>query len=828
METRLRPGGRGKWRSAVLSVACASGLMLIGPPAASASTFSCGSGAPAGTDGAGSCTYTTKGADSFIPPTGITQATFDVYGAQGGGSPLAGGLGGEATATIAVSHASAVQVTVGGAGATTTAGTFNLGGTNGGGNGGGSHNITVGGVPAAGWGGGGASDVRTGGCAPACNTGQRVIVAGGGGGRGSEVFSSGDAGGAGGDLTGGAGVGTAVCATCGNPHPTIEAGIGGGGGTQSAGGAGGASGISGCSNGLAGDSLFLGTGGDGGIGAFFCNGSSAPGGGGGGGGYHGGGGGGNYATFATAGGGGGGSSYGPDGTTFHSGVQSGNGKIVVSWSTDSTAPVVTISTSAVQAGTGWYNAASSGTSGISVSVSAADDLTGVTNITCTDGATTVLNTALSSDSFSLTDGMHSISCTATDGAANTGAAAGSTAMPATFSVDQTAPALAIVQLDAPGDGFLPPQSFTSFPANAVGAQPVTLSGTVSDATSGVASVTVGGTGATVSSGNWSLGNLNVSTSGTTFSVTATDTAGNAVSPALTAGATFKPDLDNDGIYNNVDGNSTVSPAVSQYNTSSLRFSDKSLGGTTSGKVGPITGSPVFSFSDLPAPQGLQLACTGSGKVSYTLDGKTGTGSLNCPGSVPVTDPDITIGTVVGGPAEVDEILNGTTIVIVIPDGANATIIETTSGGTLTDVGVADVTTTGVTINGSPVTPGVTVALGKLGASLSVTRGSFSFSGTFTPGPSSDGVQRPLTEDVTLKLGSYVFVIPAGSFHVASDGSDAYSGTLLGVKLSVQLRPARGGKWSVKANGKSVSGLANPVAVGLTIGNDTGVASITLS
>src|SRR5205807_747772 len=81
------------------------------------------------------------------------------------------------------------------------------------------------------------------------------------------------------------------------------------------------------------------------------------------------------------GGGGGGSGYGPAGTTFHAGVQSGNGKIVVSWPTDSVPPVVTISTSGVQAPTGWYNAVSSGSSGISVSVSAADDATGVSNIT---------------------------------------------------------------------------------------------------------------------------------------------------------------------------------------------------------------------------------------------------------------------------------------------------------------------------------------------------------------------------------------------------------------------------------------------------------------
>src|SRR5206468_92617 len=75
------------------------------------------------------------------------------------------------------------------------------------------------------------------------------------------------------------------------------------------------------------------------------------------------------------------------------------------------------------AASGWYNQASSGTDGVEVDVSASDP-SGVTHLSCTDDQTTVLDTPSASGSFMLTDGTHSISCTATDGAGNEGAGEG--------------------------------------------------------------------------------------------------------------------------------------------------------------------------------------------------------------------------------------------------------------------------------------------------------------------------------------------------------------------------------------------------------------------
>lgn len=232
-------------------------------------------------------TYTGK-AQYWTVPSQVFSASFTVYGAQGGGN--AGGLGGEATATVLLHPGGVIPVDVGGNGS--------VGGFNGGGKGG-----------SGAYRGGGASDVRNG----PSDTSKEFLIGGGGGGA---AFPNqvGVGGGTGGGSTGG------------NGH---SAGSGqggyGGGGTQNAGGGGGAAGIAG-GPGAAGSS------GRGGAGA---PGAQDTGGGGGGGGYFGGGGGGSSevgqgSPFA-GGGGGGGSGFGPSGVVFHNGARVGNGLVTISY-----------------------------------------------------------------------------------------------------------------------------------------------------------------------------------------------------------------------------------------------------------------------------------------------------------------------------------------------------------------------------------------------------------------------------------------------------------------------------------------------------------------
>jgi len=235
----------------------------------------------------------TGAAQSWTVPPGVTQATFDVYGAQGGGvrfNNVGRGLGGRATVTLPVTPGSVVTIMVGGQGqdvgspctAPGRAGGFNGGGAGGSG----------GFCPGAG--GGGASDVRIGGS----DLTHRVLVAGGGGGAGITLPNLGEAchGGSGGGLTGTPG----SCVT------------GGAGGNQD--------GTSGSGQ--------LGQGSDGANGHF---GMGTDGAGGGGGGYYGGAGGTNSANPPAAGGGGGGSGFGPAGAVLETGVRSGNGRVTVTY-----------------------------------------------------------------------------------------------------------------------------------------------------------------------------------------------------------------------------------------------------------------------------------------------------------------------------------------------------------------------------------------------------------------------------------------------------------------------------------------------------------------
>ena len=239
---------------------------------------------------------------SWTVPPGVFEATFDVYGAQGGrltSETMGGGLGARVQATIPVVPGEILQLNGGGAG-----------GPGGGGfNGGGDP-----GPDAAG--GGGASDVRR---AP-YGLADRLIVAGGGGGSGA----AGEASGAPSPVVpNGLGGNSGAPGT--TPSSVIDGnpGQGGGAGTQMAAGSGGdpsgGLGVGGSGEGTA-------------AGAF--------GGGGGGGGFYGGGGGGRGSgtlippimVSAGGGGGGGGSSFlPPDSGTVTEGINLVNGSVTISW-----------------------------------------------------------------------------------------------------------------------------------------------------------------------------------------------------------------------------------------------------------------------------------------------------------------------------------------------------------------------------------------------------------------------------------------------------------------------------------------------------------------
>jgi hypothetical protein len=260
---------------------------------------------------------------TFVVPCG-TSVTITAYGGQGANAQdklstaHAGGLGGSATGTITVTPGETLYINVGGQGSTSGAGGWNGGGA------GGMSTAGSGCSGGAAGGGGGMSDVRVGGTALT----NIVLAAAGGGGSGRDYCNGtcqpcgcGGGSGGGGGVTGTAG---GAAAACGYGYPGSNVN-GGPGGTQSAGGAGGT-----CDGtGNAGTAGQQGVGGKGGDGVYDV---AA---GGGGGGYYGGGGGGSAASGSGVGGGGGGggSSYtgGATNASTTAGVQSGDGKITITW-----------------------------------------------------------------------------------------------------------------------------------------------------------------------------------------------------------------------------------------------------------------------------------------------------------------------------------------------------------------------------------------------------------------------------------------------------------------------------------------------------------------
>ncbi|MFY1671924.1 glycine-rich protein [Plantactinospora sp. WMMB334] len=280
--------------------------------------------APASADGCTTATdFTTAGEFCFRVPAGVQRVRFDVSGAQGGrggtkGAP--GGLGGQVIDEVAVTPGQTFTITVGGFGATGAdaeggGSHWADGGFNGGGRGGGSNGTT----PASGGGGGGASDIRS-------ADGNKIIVAGGGGGGGGwgGAATSGPGtnhGGGGGDNVAG-----------GSGEKGIKGGTGGG---PDSGGIGGGRPLpAGPGQGNDGECIL----------AMVCAFEDATfvtggGGGGGGGGWYGGGGGwagGSWWGVEDGGGGGGGSSYGSATAVYRRGVNSGNGRVRISYFSDLT------------------------------------------------------------------------------------------------------------------------------------------------------------------------------------------------------------------------------------------------------------------------------------------------------------------------------------------------------------------------------------------------------------------------------------------------------------------------------------------------------------
>jgi probable HAF family extracellular repeat protein len=108
---------------------------------------------------------------------------------------------------------------------------------------------------------------------------------------------------------------------------------------------------------------------------------------------------------------------------------------------------------------------------------------------------------------------------------------------------------------------------------------------------------------------------------------------------------------------------------------------------------------------------------------------------------------------------------------------------------------------------------------------------FDLKSRFTLGAGNNGIN-PLTEEVTLTLtggtGAFTTTIPAGAFTKDRKGRFIFTGKIDGVKLDATLTPLGGQPYAFTVEGKhaDLRGIANPVTVTLTIGDDSGRTTVT--
>lgn len=129
-------------------------------------------------------------------------------------------------------------------------------------------------------------------------------------------------------------------------------------------------------------------------------------------------------------------------------------------------------------------------------------------------------------------------------------------------------------------------------------------------------------------------------------------------------------------------------------------------------------------------------------------------------------------------------------------------------------------------------PVTTVPFTNVSAALAVERGrtrstgSLEYQMTFTLGAGNNGIAPP-TEPVTVQIGSLTFPIPAGSFRANPRGKFTFTGMLSGVSVEASIIPVSSGRYQLKldANRLNASGFTNPVSTQVSIGNDTGSATV---
>ena len=192
----------------------------------------------------------------------------------------------------------------------------------------------------------------------------------------------------------------------------------------------------------------------------------------------------------------------------------------------------------------------------------------------------------------------------------------------------------------------------------------------------------------------------------------------------------------------------------------------------------------------------------AGPVDVTLfgdDGSVATVSLGTDFGLTFDPEDLTITAPLSNPGPITVTVNG--VPVVVPSGSAAVSLL---------------------VAFDPVDIGET----ELELGQAADDDEFEIEGTFTLGDLSNGIG-PLTEGVSLRVGTYSVTIPATSFEL-DDSDFKFEGDIDGVTLEIKIEQKGDGAFKFKIEGQNadLNGTENPVEVGLGVGDDGGTASVT--
>jgi DNA-binding beta-propeller fold protein YncE len=239
---------------------------------------------------------------------------------------------------------------------------------------------------------------------------------------------------------------------------------------------------------------------------------------------------------------------------------------------------------------------------------------------------------------------------------------------------------------------------------------------------------------------------------------------------------------------------------------------------TNGALTPVTGSPFaaergpFSVAVDPTSKFAYVANSGDNNVSAYSIGTNGA-------LTPVTGSPFAAER---GPRSVAVDPTGKFAYVANSGDNNVSAYSIGAGGALTQL-----TTSPFAAGSSPTSVAITpfVPFASFFAKLTIVLDGFALEESFTLGANSNGIN-PVTENVTLQIGSFSVTIPPGSFNRSFKGYVFDGAQSIGVSLRVQIVPLGNKMFTFQADARPVhlTGITKPVTVVLTIGINSGTTT----